>query len=203
MYNKVKECISKFIENKIIYTYFILFWGIVILFYFCRNPFKKIIDFFSDVMSYFYLQQDMMVTSATVLIGIYFTMYTIFAVYNSSSVISKLYTDNFQKLLKLLKHAMVSSILVLIFGFLTDWMFSLDEMFTYIINFFFNVYFIITSSICGMYIYLIFKKDIQGLKDQREENMKKEALLNDLKVFLERDQKREDKRISDSINRKN
>ncbi|EAD7943662.1 hypothetical protein ACH16_14745, partial [Listeria monocytogenes] len=133
MYNKVKVCISKFIENKIIYTYFILFWGIVILFYFCRNPFKKIIDFFSDVMSYFYLQQDMMVTSATVLIGIYFTMYTIFAVYNSSSVISKLYTDNFQKLLKLLKHAMVSSILVLIFGFLTDWMFSLDEMFTYII----------------------------------------------------------------------
>ncbi|MBK2004176.1 hypothetical protein JI641_14425 [Listeria ivanovii subsp. londoniensis] len=197
MSKKIKECMFNFVENKIIFGYFIIFWVIVIVFFLFQNPCKKAIDFFSSIMSYFYLQQDMMVTSATVLIGIYFTMYTIFAVYNSSSVISKLYTDSFQKLLKLLKHAMVSSILVLVFGFLTDWVFSLNEMFTYIINFFFNLYFIITSSICGAYIYLIFKKDINGLEAQRIENREKEILQNNLKVFLEREQRKEDKRLND------
>ncbi|MEE9724882.1 hypothetical protein [Listeria seeligeri] len=202
MLKKWREILFNFIENNLICYFISLYWELVLLIYIFRIPWGVLVDFFNDIMKYFYSQQDMMVTSATVLIGIYFTMYTIFAVYNSSSVISKLYSESFQKLLKLLKYAMVSSILVLVFGFLSDWLCSVNEIFTYIINFFFSLYFIITSLICGIYIYMILKKDIDGLDGQRKLNKEKEVLQNDLKVFLEREQMKEDKRISDENKKK-
>ncbi|HAO5955122.1 TPA: hypothetical protein IP990_002656 [Listeria monocytogenes] len=146
-------------------------------------------------MKYFYSQKEIVITSATVLIGIYFTMYTIFAVYNSSSVIGKLYNTGFQALLKLLKHAMVSSVLVLLFGFLSDWLFGLAVNVTYLLNLFLNLYLLLTSIICGFYIYIIFKQDIEGLKEQKTANEEKEVILQNLKTFLEREQKKEDSRL--------
>lgn len=185
-----KERWFNFIEKKAVYCFFglfVLFLIIYIIFKFYYNVgYNSILS----VLEYFYSQQDNTVTSATVLIGIYFTMYTIFAVYNSSSVIGKLYTIGFQTLLKLLKHAMLSSVMILIFGFLSDLIMSHSEGISYILNFFFSLYFILTSIICGFYIYVIFKKDIESLDEQREENMEKEVVYKNLKTFLDREQKK-------------
>ncbi|MBC1521416.1 hypothetical protein HB912_07130 [Listeria aquatica] len=189
--------IYNFIEKKLIFAFIGLYILVVIVFCLFFEQIKPASYIFYAIMKYFYLQKDSIITSATVLIGIYFTMYTIFAVYNSSSVIGKLYSTGFQVLLKLLKHAMVSAMLVLIFGFLSDWLFSLNEQVTYIVNLFLNLYFILTSIICGFYIYIIFKQDIAGLEKQKEANDKKEFLLQNLEVFLEREQRKEDKRLDD------
>ncbi|EAF5461929.1 hypothetical protein CPC87_06930 [Listeria monocytogenes] len=187
--------ITNFIEKYLIYVFFFLYTvctAIFCIFYKQLMPFSSSLY---EVMKYFYSQKEIVITSATVLIGIYFTMYTIFAVYNSSSVIGKLYNTGFQALLKLLKHAMVSSVLVLLFGFLSDWLFGLAVNVTYLLNLFLNLYLLLTSIICGFYIYIIFKQDIAGLKEQRTANEEKEVLLQNLRTFLEREQKKEDNRL--------
>lgn len=199
---KIFEIIIQFVETKLVVACLILYWFIVIVLCIFSDHLYGLNNFLIGITKYFYEQQDSMVTSATVLIGIYFTMYTIFAVYNSSSVIGKLYTNNFKRLLRLLKHALISSILVLIFGFMTAWLKNESLMITYLLNFFFNVYFIVTSIICGFYIYFIFKRDIEGLDKQKEENDKKEILLENLENFLDRAQKAEERRIDEENKKK-
>lgn len=185
-----KEKWFNFIEKKAIYCFFGLFILFLIIYITFKFYFNVGYKYILCVLDYFYSQQDSIVTSATVLIGIYFTMYTIFAVYNSSSVIGKLYTIGFKTLLKLLKHAMLSSIMILVFGFLSDLIMSHSKDVSYVLNFFFSIYFILTSIICGFYIYIIFKKDIESLDKQREENIEKEVLYKNLKTFLDREQKK-------------
>ncbi|MBC1824213.1 hypothetical protein [Listeria seeligeri] len=187
--------ITNFIEKYLLYVFFLLYTVCTVIFCIFYEQLMPISSSLYEVMKYFYSQKEIVITSATVLIGIYFTMYTIFAVYNSSSVIGKLYNTGFQALLKLLKHAMVSSVLVLLFGFLSDWLFVLTVNITYLLNLFLNLYLLLTSIICGFYIYIIFKQDIAGLKEQKTANEEKEVVLQNLRTFLEREQKKEDNRL--------
>ncbi|MBC1247334.1 hypothetical protein [Listeria booriae] len=85
---------------------------------------------------------------------------------------------------------------------MTAWLKNESLMITYLLNFFFNVYFIVTSIICGFYIYFIFKRDIEGLDKQKEENDKKEILLENLENFLDRAQKAEERRIDEENKKK-
>lgn len=207
--NKMKKrtlyWISKIIEDiilpLIVLVYIIFYWGS----YFFKEEYIFLSKFFSvlvnDLGKHLMIEDNSIVTVATVFIGIYFSIYTMFTSIQTDSVMSNLGRKNFQKLLNILGIGFLSSFAYTLFSiFFVKAYGSKPEISVFIVQLLLIV-FMVSAFQFGVIIYIILKKDIsttiEELDIRRKKELKQLEILEKLDSFLNKENER------DSINRAN
>ena len=140
-------------------------------------------------------ENNSIITVATVFIGIYFTMYTIFTTIDKNSVLAALDKGQFKKLLKILGIGFFSSSIYVIFGIISSWLFDKYPGITSIILIFTVVAFFSSTLVLGVLLYYIIKMDIfsiiETVRQDKIEEQKINQTLKRLSDFLDKEEKKE------------
>ncbi len=138
-----------------------------------------------------YTDNSNLVTIVTVLIGIYFSLYTYLLSADSNSFLAKIRDKNeFYRLVRMINIGFASSMILVLLSFLNDELFKV--LGHYYIIFLFVDFILIFGSLIEIFLYysLLFKRDLesrfeyfQTIKSDEEEEKK---LVKKLKNFLER-----------------
>lgn len=138
-------------------------------------------------------KEGVLTTIASVFTGIYFTIFTLFGSLKLESTFAAISQSNFFKLVRFLYHAFAGSFAYLFWTILVS--FFLEPQRSHL-----NTFLVITLIILlfymmmsalrfGIYCYLIYKKDLNNLHTQIEQeklkNFERDALYERLKLFLD------------------
>lgn len=211
--NKTKKSlirwVSKIIEDIILpvltLSFILFYWGS----YFLKERYLFLNDIsfslINDLGKYLMTEDSSIVTVATVFIGIYFSIYTMFTSIQTDSVMSNLGRENFQKLLNILGIGFLSSFAYTLFSifFITAYE-SIPEISVFIVLLLLII-FMISAFQFGVIIYIILKKDIsvtiEELDERRKRELKQLELVEKLDSFLKKEDERENLKRANEVSK--
>lgn len=159
MNSKKNNVIFLFIERKSI-IYVEVLYCILVLIFLINSDSSLRKSFVSWYDKFLAVYNSELVTIATVLIGIHFTVYTLLMSASSSSTYSKLSANNKKTLLKILNHSFVFSFLYVIYSLTHKSFSNLFPLGSTLIILGILIIMLYSSFIFGITIYRIIKNDI-------------------------------------------
>lgn len=175
---------------KIILLLVVVFLGIMKFFFI--EKYENI--FINQIGKYLATENNSIITVATVFIGIYFTMYTIFTTIDKNSVLAALDKRQFSKLLEILGVGFFSSSFYVILGILSSWLYGLYPECTSIILILTVVSFFSSAFVLGVLLYFIIKMDIfsiiETVRQDKIEEQNMTQTLKRLSLFLDKEEKK-------------
>lgn len=183
-----------FIEDKFPSTIIIGYLSLNIAFFFFSNfttilPVKYWDSYCQVIINFFTNNNSILITIGSILIGIYFTVFSILGSLNINSTFAMISRENFLKLIKFILHSFISSVFFIIFMLIIYALPTSILAYYLIVLLFPLLIYIFCSSIrLGIYLFLIYRQEIDTLHKKLEEEELKHDELDDvvqrLKVFL-------------------
>lgn len=180
--------VNYFIEKQLMKFSLLAYVGFFIIVKMWNSKFyiNVIID---GVGRYITTENNSIITVATVFVGVYFTIYTIFTAISTESILVMLEEDNFKSLVKILKLGFYSSMVYIIFSMVSDLAYKCNKEVTTFAVLLILIVFGCSTIILSLALVRIFDYDINKvIKQMREEKARKiteESTDNLLREFLE------------------
>ncbi|UDM73272.1 hypothetical protein [Vagococcus fluvialis] len=137
-----------------------------------------------------YIDNTNLVTISTVLIGIYFSLYTYILSVDSNSFISEVNKKEFKRLIRMINRGFISSLLIVLLSFVNNELFTLLSYWYILILFLLFIVVIGSLLEIGLFYTMIFKKDLDARYEQfdksRIEDENNRRVNEKLMDFLER-----------------
>ncbi|MCW6666961.1 hypothetical protein NHG34_05290 [Aerococcaceae bacterium NML190938] len=185
---KMWQKVNYFIEKQLMKFSLLAYVGFFIIVKMWNSKFyiNVIID---GVGRYITTENNSIITVATVFVGVYFTIYTIFTAISTESILVMLEEDNFKSLVKILKLGFYSSMVYIIFSMVSDLAYKCNKEVTTFAVLLILIVFGCSTIILSLALVRIFDYDINKvIKQMREEKARKiteESTDNLLREFLE------------------
>ncbi|MEC6748593.1 hypothetical protein VXN63_08535 [Marinilactibacillus sp. XAAS-LB27] len=193
----MKKLIRFFEQNFLIIIFCVSFFLLLVLYllqlFTSMNVFN---DFVIGFESIAIIENGNLVTISTVIIGIYFSLYTYILSVDSDSFISNLKNyKEFSSLISMVNRGFVSSFSLVLLSFLNDWLYGIMNNF-YLVLIGILIIIIFGSLLqISIYYWLIFKYDFKKkynqIKQQNVSEYEEIILKSDLKNFLEKEKLKE------------
>lgn len=176
----------EFFEDKFPRTVIGLYFLLNIIFFILCN-FTSILStdkwdtYIQTIIEFFNHNNSILITIASILVGIFFTVFSILGSLNINSTFAMISRDNFLKLIKFVLYAFMASI---IFVFLMLIVYALPEslLVYYLIILIMPllIYIFCSSFRLGIFLFLLYKKEIDSLHNKLMKEEQKEDELEDV-----------------------
>lgn len=193
MKRKISFLEQHFLRIIFCFVFFLLLLLYLLELYTSTNYFNDLVNGFKSIAI---IDNGNLVTISTVIIGIYFSLYTYILSADSNSFIANLKNyKEFSLLISMVNRGFVSSFLLVLLSFLNEWLYGKFE----------TIYLLLIGILCivifgsllqiAIYYLLIFRYDFRKKYEQTEQQKKSEyedsKLKAELKEFLKQESLRE------------